>query len=506
MLLAAPPEAANAQLVECALHVANTYLPSTALALSAPRCETIFVTKVTSYIILLSSSQAWQDNFLTLVSVLARLPSAPQGESATVVARWQHGRLLTLQPLFPPQATSLRNLTIRAMTGDWPPYAIVDRGRIMRTGVDVELMRTIRDVEGFQMHEEVLPAGENFVIMLNNLHDGNIDVAMGGFVPFPERFIWFDPSFPFFEDNLNWFVAPPRLLTARERVCRVLQPRAWMLLFAMYVVVVALEVIFASLPATASDLAQYQRWPAVALNTWRHLLDSSLHALPVTSRVRLLVAAWILGSMLINQSLRSILTSSLSKEQYEESPSSIEELVASGMPLGSFQGSLERLYGGEPEPYASLVRGLRPEDQQCHDSPTCLALMKRRYASPRATRPYAIAVNRAYVEYAGSEHTGVIPTGITVVTYHNVMLFRRGHPLRDVVSRRVLQALQAGLVQHWESRARQSVHARREEAELAEEEEQQAVEGLFGLGLGSISYVVGAHLTGCALAAVCCAI
>ncbi|XP_052131147.1 uncharacterized protein LOC113216120 isoform X2 [Frankliniella occidentalis] len=405
----------DAQLVQCAVHVATAHFPRPGiLVVSASLCDfsaavslliillnhqilwavenvcgaeehgqgtTLLPPKPSSYILLVAPSETWERDFTKQVlllrertnwnanaaflillfgntravdfvfselwhhmvsnaavvvsqpdvSVLAWFPISFPEESPTEAARWEHGQLVEVKPLFARQVAvgRLENLTLRAATFDWPPYAIVNndsgRGRSVRTGVEVELLRAVSGAVGFRLLEEALLDGNNWPELLKRLNEGTIDVGLGGFIPYPERYIWFDASASYLEDRTKWFVTPPRALTVLECVFHVFRPRVWTIIFGIYVVIVVLEVVFAS--SNALDLALYRSWPAVALDSWRLLVDSALHALPVTTRVRLLVAAWILGSMHINQAFRSVLTSSLSRAQYERSPRSLDDLV-----------------------------------------------------------------------------------------------------------------------------------------------------------------------------------
>ncbi|KAK3916254.1 Nose resistant to fluoxetine protein 6 [Frankliniella fusca] len=281
------------------------------------------------------------------VDILEWFPISRPDERPVVVARWRHGRLHLSHPLFDPQVIvgQLENYTLKAGLFDWPPYSVLtnDSDRSVQTGIEVELLRAISGAVGFRLHEEVIPEEENWPQLMRRLNEGSIDVALGGFIPYAERYVWFDASASYIQDATRWFVTPPTPLTVLECVFHVFRPQVWMLLFAIYIVIITFEVLLAR--SQDLDLAQYQRWPAVALDTWRLLVDSSLHALPVTTRVRLLVVAWVIGSMHINQAFRSALTSSLSKEKYGPSPRTLEELVttpsALDQPCGAGSGASE---------------------------------------------------------------------------------------------------------------------------------------------------------------------
>ena len=72
----------------------------------------------------------------------------------------------------------------------------------------------------------------------------------------------------------------------------------------------------------------------MALDSWGLLVESPGLARLVTSRGRLLSAAWVLGCIHLSQAFRSALTSSLSRTSHEHSPRTLEELVGAVLELG----------------------------------------------------------------------------------------------------------------------------------------------------------------------------
>ncbi|XP_052133302.1 uncharacterized protein LOC127752330 [Frankliniella occidentalis] len=154
--------------------------------------------------------------------------------------------------------------------------------------------------------------------------------------------------------------------------------------------------------------------------------------------------------------------------------------------------TITRLYGGEADPGAS-VRAVLREGRACADPPACVALMRRRYRNR-----HAIAISDNYVRFAGAS-VDLIPTDETVIAYYNMMLFRRGHPLLEIVNQHVLLAMQSGLILHWERAVRLLKHVEDEDAADGDEDNHD-------LGLDSIGFVFGALLVGCASAALCFAL
>ncbi|XP_052131148.1 uncharacterized protein LOC113216120 isoform X3 [Frankliniella occidentalis] len=288
----------DAQLVQCAVHVATAHFPRPGiLVVSASLCDfsaavslliillnhqilwavenvcgaeehgqgtTLLPPKPSSYILLVAPSETWERDFTKQVlllrertnwnanaaflillfgntravdfvfselwhhmvsnaavvvsqpdvSVLAWFPISFPEESPTEAARWEHGQLVEVKPLFARQVAvgRLENLTLRAATFDWPPYAIVNndsgRGRSVRTGVEVELLRAVSGAVGFRLLEEALLDGNNWPELLKRLNEGTIDVGLGGFIPYPERYIWFDASASYLEDEVVRDAAP----------------------------------------------------------------------------------------------------------------------------------------------------------------------------------------------------------------------------------------------------------------------------------------------------------
>ncbi|XP_034252512.1 uncharacterized protein LOC117651995 [Thrips palmi] len=449
------------------------------------------------------------------VSVWTHSPILRPGQGPWREAEWRNGRLRYLQGhlqgqleppprLYQPQVVAgrLANFTLRAVTFDWPPFTIADKCRNkLASGIEVRLLRSAGDALGFRLHEVLAPAAQAWPGLMKRVNEGSADVAYAGIIPYAERFLLYDASGAYLQDRTRWFATTPRALTVWESVYHVFRPQVWLLLLVSYATTVVLEVSFARLSGLGPDLAQYETWSLVVLDSWRALVDTSVGVLPASTRVRLLFTAWVLGSMHLNQAFRSLLTSSLSSAQYERVPRTLDDLVASGLPYAASDMTMTRLYGAEADPSPS-VRALLLGGERCANPAVCITQMRRKHPDG-----HALAISQNYVAFAG-RRAGLVPMDDTVITYFNVVLFRRGHPLFDLFNRNMLRAVQAGLVEYWEGEARRMYHVEPDK----QADKQGAARTADGqrrgqrtrqLRLHNIDFVFAALFAGCAFATAC---
>jgi hypothetical protein len=402
--------------------------------------------------------------FAVLQEVYAFFPYQPKNKCgntirASLLDYWvqscsDEGRFLRNVPLFPSKIPpDLQGCTLSVSTLEVEPM-VMTRKSTYDDGLEIRILNTIL---GYMNLSSLFlpppPNNEKWGRHLSNgswdgvigrVTSGRSDIGIGGLVVRNVAQDSADFTFPYLEQNINWYVPCAKASPHTTTITRVFTTAVWFCIATIYITVSALMWCLYKLHWKSSEFFKNisQSFTICLLNLWVIMFGISASIrLQNFATFRMLYILWIFYSLGLNTVYQAFLTTYLVEPRLEKPLSTEQELIQSGIQLGinpHFEES-------ENNTFISRYPNMIP----CPDTEKCLQ---------RLAEEGDIAVLCAQLvgDYIGTfkfpnpkGNPAYCKLDEQYATMNMAMFLQKGDPLLCYFNKVILSVFEAGLFQHW---------------------------------------------------------
>ncbi|XP_042892245.1 probable glutamate receptor [Penaeus japonicus] len=265
------------------------------------------------------------------------------------------------------------NYGIRGVIGSWVPWTkivVLDNGTVTIQGPMDNLLRILADKMNFD-YELVQPgdrvwgvakADGNWTGMLGMLQREEVEMAVGPFAVSRARETVCDFSEPVYSENMAVLMVRPSLQSDLAGFLMPFTPMVWLLTLAATLSICLAFYFVTKREASIFGHVRAKPWGAAAMWVIKALTQESTTGLPVTDGARVVVATWLLASLVFMSSYSGILTAMLTVPRVTIPIDSVEDLVSQGdLPWRLEAGSMMYQY------YQEATEGVRQQVFEGHE-------------------------------------------------------------------------------------------------------------------------------------------
>ncbi|XP_069995904.1 probable glutamate receptor [Penaeus vannamei] len=262
---------------------------------------------------------------------------------------------------------------LRIAAGEWVPWTkivVLDNGTVTIQGPMDNLLRILADKMNFD-YELVQPedrvwgvakADGNWTGMLGMLQREEVEMAVGPFAVSRARETVCDFSEPVYSENMAVLMVRPSLQSDLAGFLMPFTPMVWLLTLAATLSVCLAFYSVVKCEANLFGLSRAKPWGEAVMWVIKALTQESTTGLPATDGARVVVATWLLASLVFMSSYSGILTAMLTVPRVTIPIDSVEDLVSQGdLPWRLEAGSMMYQY------YQEATEGVRKQVFDGHE-------------------------------------------------------------------------------------------------------------------------------------------
>jgi len=172
-----------------------------------------------------------------------------------------------------------------------------------------------------------------YIELLMKVFLGESDIAVGG-LPLDSRlFVFGEPTIPYFETPILWYVPCAKPLGRTGMIFRVLTFPVWLCCVIVLLTATATAWLLA-IRAKIAESKGYRHIASCFYTLWSVLLGVPVPKMPQTNRLRLFFLQWVVHCLVMTTVFQALFTSFLVQPDMENQITSVEELLKSGLEYG----------------------------------------------------------------------------------------------------------------------------------------------------------------------------
>ena len=177
--------------------------------------------------------------------------------------------------------------------------------------------------------------------LMKKIFFGESDIVVGG-LPLDSRLTLFgEPTIPYFETPISWYVPCARPLGRTGMIFRVLTFPVWLCCALVFLAVTATAWLLA-IRANITESKRYTHIASCFYILWSVTVGVSVPKMPQTPRLRLFFLQWIMHCLVMTTVFQAFFTSFVVQPDMGNQITSLEELLNSGYEYG-YSSSFDKL-------------------------------------------------------------------------------------------------------------------------------------------------------------------
>lgn len=277
-----------------------------------------------------------------------------------------------------------------------------------------------------------------YIELITKVISGESDIAVGG-LPLDGRLANFlEPTIPYFQTSLSWYVPCAKPLGRPGMIFRVLKSPVWVCCGVTFLTVAATTWLL----ATHTKVSEYKCYKDIASCChilWSVTLGVSVPKMPHTPRLRLVFLHWVVHCFVITIVFQAFFTSFLVQPDMGKQITTVEELVNSGLEYG-YTSVFDKYIEDIDDSYYSEIKKHR---STCVGYTSCVEKV--------ITSDFATISSPYIADYVltSKMSSGLIypicPLSDKVVAYSMSMYLSNGNPLLNSINQIIRRLTESGL-------------------------------------------------------------
>jgi hypothetical protein len=277
--------------------------------------------------------------------------------------------------------------------------------------------------------------------------EGSVDITVGIHPLHPLLVSAGDPSRPYYELSMKWWVPCGAPATRTEKIMAVFTPSVWVSVLLVFILTAAAFWRTAVGPCTVSqtDSKMFRNFHYSLYNVWAIFLGVSMPQLPKSPRLRRIFVLYVWYSFAMSTVFQVFFISFLVNPGYKKQIESFEELVDSGLQLATDPKILSLANASN---YWEYLR-LKLSTDSCSNVDECLVqlVMHRNMTTVSSDFQFEYILATIGLTEDKNKYLCTIPQNVFTTRFG--MYVSKGNPLLDRFNLWIQRAMESGLVKKY---------------------------------------------------------
>jgi len=348
--------------------------------------------------------------------------------------------------------------TLKATVAHQDPYVRI--GQNTRDGIEIRIIEALAknlnmklkyvDIPANENPREVKPINGSYIGLLGMLYRFDADIMAGGMVVQEPRTNVVEMIYSHTDDSLKYFISVPPVVNNFGAILSVFSPRIWILIITVFA---SFSMTYAIVLASAPDLKVRNVISISLLQTYSLLFDQELLKTTKTMLSTVLLIFYFAYSLIITNSYRSSLITTLTSEAHSKWFESPDEVIAAGQKIYLYRPGFHFfIEAAQVDPLWTKI--LLPERHE-FITEYSYSLLNKLYDKKQdiimcITLTCKSIINQGLLDK--NMNPKLVTLGKKFIRFPVTIFLSPGSPLLEIFRDRLCWMSEAGLVRDWKNR------------------------------------------------------